>query len=241
MYNANFYKKGVMNKVTFVIIEENKVLAMSTSNFLSKHNFKILKVSDDIDDALLFCKINQPNIIILNNVIKGEQVGIRFSEGMKKYNIQSKLLLVSENSDPKSVNNALQAKPDLFLTIPFNKHVLLTNLEILIDRFKLRGPSKIVVKQDKKRVPINFKDIVFIKSKGNYLILHTKNNTDFTIREKMSSFIEKLNPTKFIRIHQRYTVNKDYIAECNMDEIIVSDERFPISKSYKSSVKELYV
>jgi len=70
--------------------------------------------------------------------------------------------------------------------------------------------TKILAKQNKKIYFLEVEDIIWFESSGNYVKVHLENN-HYLIRASLSSLEEKLNPRKFIRVHNTTIVNVDKI------------------------------
>lgn len=105
------------------------------------------------------------------------------------------------------------------------------------------------------RVPVN--DIIWIDAAGDYMCVHTCNNshstTDSTqentqenthiLRKTMKQLEEYLDPKIFIRNHRSTIVNKDYIEKfCSQASgeyllVLKNGKALKVSRSYKEKVK----
>jgi two-component system LytT family response regulator len=106
------------------------------------------------------------------------------------------------------------------------------------------------------RVPV--KDIVWIDAAGDYMCVHTVNNSSATsddfnevisenthiLRKTMKQLEEHLDPKIFIRNHRSTIVNKDYIEKfCSQASgeyllILKNGKELKVSRSYKEKVKQ---
>lgn len=77
------------------------------------------------------------------------------------------------------------------------------------------GPTyveRFLVRIGDRTYPVLANDVRWMQSEGNYVDLHTGTGTH-TIREPLSSVEERLDPSRFIRIHRRVIVAIDQIKE----------------------------
>ncbi len=90
------------------------------------------------------------------------------------------------------------------------------------------------------RVPV--KDILWIDAAGDYMCVHTKENTHI-LRKTMKELEAVLDPNQFIRSHRSTIVNKRYIdkfcSQLNGEYYLVmsTGKELKVSRSYKEKVK----
>jgi two-component system LytT family response regulator len=121
--------------------------------------------------------------------------------------------------------------------------VLLTFLKTLhqerswVKRFVIRGVRGAYF--------VSAEDVDWAEAYGNYVRLHTGREIHL-LREKISAFIEKLDPLHFLRIHRSYVVNVDRIARLSANEhageylVVLQDgTRLRSSRSYAAAIRQL--
>ncbi len=90
----------------------------------------------------------------------------------------------------------------------------------------------IFVKTNRKMVKINFEDILFTESYGEYVKIHTKD--DVILALQTTQFMEALLPEDdFVRIHRSHIVNLNHIKEIEGNRIVVETHTLTISKRMK--------
>ena len=75
-----------------------------------------------------------------------------------------------------------------------------------------RAHGRIAVPNDGRFTLVRLGDIDWIESVGNYVKIHTGSKS-YIIRSPLYSFIKKLDPVEFVRIHRKYIVNVSRVAE----------------------------
>lgn len=107
--------------------------------------------------------------------------------------------------------------------------------ELLIENSKQEEPY-LEVLSNRKMAKILYRDIEYIESHSDYVSIHTSAESILT-KEKISHLAESL-PSKFLRIHRSFIVNKDKITSYSNQEISVGETQLNIGRSYKKEVQE---
>jgi two-component system LytT family response regulator len=155
--------------------------------------------------------------------------------------------------------------PEFILTTGHNKYALsgfengvadyllkpigFKRFKIAMDRFfsrKLQNQTAEIHKNDyffadvnSKKQKINFKDISYVESAGNYVNVFGDNNLKATVYTSMNAMQEMLPPDNFMRVHKSYIISIDHIHAIKGSELTMKrgDGTFnaPIGVTYKSA------
>jgi len=90
-------------------------------------------------------------------------------------------------------------------------------------------------RSDRKMVKVNFKDILYIESIGDYLKIHTLEEVIIT-RETMKMVLEKMPTHLFLRIHRSFIIAVEKISSFTNEHIVIIKKALPISRSYRDKV-----
>ncbi len=117
----------------------------------------------------------------------------------------------------------------------------------LLDDFHKRQPQfadRLVIKSAGRVVFLRTKDIDWIDAAGNYVKLHSGQETHL-LRETMNHLETRLDPQKFLRIHRSTIVNVERIRELQQQfhgdylVILQNGQRLTLSRSYRDRIQEL--
>lgn len=98
--------------------------------------------------------------------------------------------------------------------------------------------QKLFIKNKDSVHIVNMHDIMYIERKLRTSYINEINNHCYNSREKLSELICKLNH-KFMRIHNSFIVNIDYIETVTRTSVhLINGMTIPISRQYYSKVKE---
>ncbi|MEM8998201.1 MAG: LytTR family transcriptional regulator DNA-binding domain-containing protein, partial [Acidobacteriota bacterium] len=121
------------------------------------------------------------------------------------------------------------------------------HIQALLDHVAERRPKppqRLVIKSSGRVVFLKVDDIDWIDAAGNYVKLHAGGESHL-LRETMSRLEERLDGTKFIRIHRSTIVNIECIKELQQqfhgDYLVVlkSGQRLTLSRSYREKIQQM--
>lgn len=182
---------------------------------------------------LLFLDINLPGISgieLLNSL--DEQPPVIFTTAYASYaavsfdyNVIDYLLKpISQEHFDRAVKRAMDKKNAEIAKIPLESDIF----PALID---------IPIGVDSVQVDINL--IIYLQSWGNYVKVFT---TEKMILASISTqgLLEMLPPSRFIRVHKSFTINRDYVTSRNNKELVVASNVIPVGISYRQSIQNIF-
>lgn len=114
-------------------------------------------------------------------------------------------------------------------------------LTLLLDEVLQRSVQKrIAVKVKKQHRYLEINDIMYVESDKHVLNIHLKDSRVIQTTEKLSELEKTINSKRFIRCHQSYLVNMDYIKDAKTDFILSNDIRIPIRVRGRKEIIEKY-
>ncbi len=126
------------------------------------------------------------------------------------------------------------------------------NLDNILDLVKEKNVvphtsnnKRINIKTGNKIIFLDTNSIKYISASGYYLEIFTIDNKKYLLRESLSSIINRLNSTDFIRIHRSTIINSNYVDEVitsnyGETDVKTNDNKiFRVSKGYKKEFQEL--
>lgn len=186
---------------------------------------------------------NHYDLILLDIEMKqlnGVEVGIHLREFLK--NMTTQLIFISSYE-----NYHLQlfdTIPSGFIKKPIELADFTTKITTAVARAIEKGKE---VENDLLRFQIKgeyfqiqFSKIMYLESNRRKIILHTKNST-FEYYGKLSEEQQKLNSLNFIRIHQSYIINLEYLYRISNSKLTLANNvSLPISDKYSEHLHKQY-
>lgn len=186
---------------------------------LEKYQLKVSKYMVEKDFLKEFTnKKNVEDILILD--IQWSSRCILLAKMIQEKNIHTKLIFIAANVD--EVVNIFEVEPTYLLLKPLDKQKLYYAIDKAIQRLSNNNKQQVLkVRFKDKFICIPLQEIFFIESDLRYLVIHQKNKTD-RILMKMSEIREML-PDYFIRCHQSYMFNVNYMVQFERYKIVMQD------------------
>ncbi len=115
-----------------MIVEDEKIIAMSYTAVLKNADFDVPKVLDTGEDAVKLISEINPNLILMDIKLKGNIDGIdAASEILKKTTIP--IIFMTGNSDLETKKRALSINPAGYMNKPINFEILISKIEELLN------------------------------------------------------------------------------------------------------------
>lgn len=106
-------------------------------------------------------------------------------------------------------------------------------------RRQLPSPSYFTVKADKKIYKLNFEDITYFTSIGDYLKIFLKSGKVIITSETLKNIEENLPSALFLRIHKSYIVAVRSIQYMEGNQLVIEGASLPIGLKYKEQVNAM--
>jgi DNA-binding LytR/AlgR family response regulator len=197
------------------------------------HAFEILQ-KDRID--LIFLDIQMPRLTGLEFIHSiSNPPKIIFTTAFREYAIDAfDLDAVDYLLKPFSFSRFLRA-----IGKAYNQFKLLSQTNQMDDEIRNIGePESIYVKADKKMLKIMLKDIFYIESLKDYVLIYIPGKRIIT-KQKISYLEEKLPEGQFLRIHRSFLVSISKIDAFTVNHVEINGKELPIGRSFKSDVAEI--
>jgi len=213
-----------------VIVENDIPMAAKLSLQLSKLGYHITGIFSRAKDALNFIEQEVPDIILLEDQLKGQLNGIE----SQKIDHSSPILYFDKNKT-ESLQNFLSGK------LKSQKNLLKKEISESLNHFR-RNPFKkksicilkdrIFVRHHDKMVKISLNDIHYIEADRNYCRVYSKNRK-YLLVSTLKEINDKLLNKHFLRIHRSYIVNISHIDEIGNNHVVISSHALPLSKNMR--------
>ncbi len=96
------------------------------------------------------------------------------------------------------------------------------------------------IQQRRKVVMVKFDDIIYIESSNSKCILHS-NSENYHIYKRLTDIEQELNDKRFLRCHQSYLVNMDYIKNADKQFELLNGEFVCIRQRSLKTIKQEFI
>lgn len=98
---------------------------------------------------------------------------------------------------------------------------------------------RIQVRSSVYHIPIH--EILYVESQNNKCIIYCSNGREYTVYKKLSTLHEELEKDNFLRCHQSYIVNMDYITKAEKWFVLHNGVQIPIRQKNRSDLKKIFI
>jgi len=234
-----------MNTFYILLVEDNLSFALEIEMLIKELGYGFAGQVDNAKDAVEAIQMQKPNLVLMDIGIKGEVNGIELASSLEKENVP--FIFITQSRDQRTYQSAQSLKPLAYLVKPFDLFTLRSTIEQAVRISKApndKHENKAEVDQDSFYIRnnnilnrINYSDIYWIKSDGNYCNIHTETKK-FVTKISLVSMMRKMEKLEFIRVHKQYIVPVQRIENINLfnNVLYIGDKKIPIGRSYKSSL-----
>lgn len=123
------------------------------------------------------------------------------------------------------------AKPDMIADI----------LRECLEFYKRESGRHILIKQRGSVFSVLLSSVLFVESRGRQLYVHTTSHGEINYYQKLDELEESIAQNIFLRCHQSYLVNMDYINSVEDNYfILINGQEVPIRKVNMQEIKNVF-
>ncbi|TRW99916.1 LytR/AlgR family response regulator transcription factor [Flavobacterium gawalongense] len=220
-----------MDRYSCIIIEDEPLALERTKSFVNKIPFlNLCGTFDNALNGLSYLKSNKVDLLFLD-INMDELSGIELLESSK---IESQVIITTAYQEYAIKGYELNVTDYLLKPFTFDRFLKAINkAQENINQFLPNVPLDFIfVKTENRLEKINLKDILFIEGMRDYRRIHTINKKIMTLQN--FSELEQIIPSNLVcRVHKSYMVGINKIESIERMRIKISDQRIPISETYK--------
>lgn len=103
------------------------------------------------------------------------------------------------------------------------------------------GKNTINIRTNRQEISLLVSDVIYIEKKKNYSFIHTNSN-EYAVKSPLSFYEELLSGYGFVRSHEGYIVNLQYVYKIlDKSILLTNDKEVPISRNKSKMVKETFI
>ncbi len=195
-----------------------------------KNAFEAMELMSQTPVDLIFLDINMPELSGMEMMKSlGNETGVIFTTAYSEYAVESyRVNAIDYLLKPITYNNFLEAAMKAAKVLS-KKQGLKTQQEK--DYFFLRSEGK--------EIRINFSDIEYIESLGEYVKIHRTEMRPVMSLMRLKNIEKLVSKNRFMRVHRSYIVNLEKIETVERNRIIFGGKVYiPVSEQYMELLRD---
>lgn len=244
-----------MSKPKILIVEDESIVARDIQLSLTKLGYTVSGIVSSGDKAIEMALIDQPDMVLMDIMLKGEKDGIETACEMKE-KLAVPVIFHTAYADETTLEKAKIAEPYGYIIKPFKEVNLKTTIEVALYKHakeqlirrerdflysmvenKEITSEFIFVKSNSKLIKLYTTDIYYVEALKDYVLIHTADSR-YTIHSTMKDIESKLGISDFIRVHRSFIVRMDKIASIEYPNLNMEKDKkvIPIGGSYRDEL-----
>ena len=189
--------------------------------------------------ALLEEAEKSPFDLVFLDIEMPDMDGITLGKHLKA--IVEDTLLIYVTSYDAYISYALRLDILQYLKKPLDDHFFQEEMDRALAQYVLKK-QKYNFEYNGVRMSVPITKIIYLESQRWSVIIHTEDE-NFKIVSKLGEEEKRLTAHGFIRIHQSYLLNIQYIEKFLSDRVFLKDQKepLPVSRKYKDEAKKAHL
>ncbi len=242
-----------------VIVDDEKPARENISTFINEYfkSIEIVGEAESVSEAIDVINTYKPELLFLDIDIKGG-TGFDVLHGVDYKN--TKIIFVTAFQE--YAVRAIKFSAFDYILKPFKTSELIQTInkivedkidenyaakfEAIFSNFNSAYPKlkKMVLKTFDKIHIINIKDIIYCESSNNYTTFFLNSGKKILVSKPIKKYDEMLGDLSFMRVHQSFLVNLNYIQQFDKTEggmlIMTNSIKIPVSHRQKAALLKFF-
>ena len=182
---------------------------------------------------------NHPFDLIFLDVMMNEIDGIETGKMIRQMDKNVEIVYCTSSSDFAIAAYEVHAMG--YLLKPYEPGRIGAVIDYYVQKHPQKNQNYIEVKSRRKSLIIPYKDIINMESDNKVVYIYTTTLGIVKVYNKLDVFEKELSDDRFLRCHQSYLVNMQYVAGLvDSDFIMINDKMIPIRKSGRKLIVKKY-
>lgn len=223
-------------KIKCIITDDEPMARKGLRGYIDKIEF--LTLIGECEDAIqlnAMLKTRQVDLIFLD-IEMPEMTGIELLSNLTN---SPKVIIVSAYEQYALTGYEFDVVDYLLKPVSFDRFLKSVNrVHDLFQTEQKEGDDYIFVKSDKLLKKIMFKDILFIESMENYVIIQTTSSKE-VVYTTLKQIYESLPSNIFYQTHRSYIVNINQINAIDGNQLNINSYKIPVARNFKDEIFHL--
>ncbi|WP_316818171.1 LytTR family DNA-binding domain-containing protein [Pedobacter nyackensis] len=226
-------------EIKCIITDDEPVARKGIRQYIEKIEF--LTLVEECEDALQLnsvLKSVQPDLLFLD-IEMPHLTGLDFLANLTN---PPRVIIISAHAEYALTGYELNVVDYLLKPVSFQRFLKAVNkVHAAMEVESSSGKEEyIFVKSNKQLRKIFIRDILFIESLENYIVIHTPESKDI-VNMRLKSISNSLPVSLFLQVHRSFIINISHIKAVEYHQVIVGNHKIPIARALQEKVYSVIV
>ncbi len=233
-----------MSKGNILIIEDEFIISDDLSKTLEECGYRVAGIAENINQALPILDTEPVNLVLLDINLNEAVDGVQIAHIINT-NYKLPFIFVTAFTDSITIERVKHTKPYGYISKPFNDIDLIIAIDLALSKHRgekikpnitdHNSDEPIFIKTKNGLKKIELKDIRWIEAYDYYSFIKLKDDK-ILATTTLKDLEQKIQHPFFIKIHRKYTVNFNHIEKVVGNQVEISGELIPVSRSHKEQL-----
>lgn len=237
---VTYYIKIKMKNSEILLVDDDDNHLFILKEKLTSLGYKNLIMKSTFHDALEYINFNVPDLVIIDYYLDKRRTALDFIKQSDVFKIPP-TIIVSTFFDESILEQLKFFNVSDFISKSCSTFELSKSITLSISKkhnYEKKEPIShfIFVKVGNIARKINLVDVEMFEVDGKYLKIHVQGR-DYLIRSTLNDLVKRL-PCNFVKVHQSFIVNLDFIEHINLidHKVKLKNVEVVFSKNYKKTI-----
>lgn len=175
------------------------------------------------------------DVVFLDIIYMDEALGIEIAKKLRNMGFNGNIIFTTGTGEFAIDSYDVSATD--YLLKPYGYEKLCRAMDKVVDSY---GLNVFRIRHRNSIIRINHNDILFIESCNSKCMVHIKDGSIYNVYKKLDDIENELNDVRFLRCHQSYLVNMDYISKADKQFELVNGDIVNIRQRMLKKIKDQY-
>lgn len=223
-------------KIKCVITDDEPMARKGLRGYIEKIDF--LTLMGECEDAIQLNTLlkNEPVDLVFLDIEMPEMTGLELLSNLTN---PPKVIIVSAYEQYALQGYEFDVVDYLLKPVSFDRFLKSVNrVHDLLQTEQKEENEYIFVKSDKQFKKILFKDILFIESMENYVVIQTISSKE-VVYTTLKQLYESLPQTVFQQTHRSYLVNMEQVTAIDGNQLTIPPYKIPVARNFRDTIFNL--
>ena len=223
-------------EIKCIITDDEPIARKGLKRYIGKIDY--LTVIGECEDAIqlnTMLQSVQPDLLFLD-IEMPHLTGLEFLASLRN---PPKVIITSAHKEYALQGFELDVVDYLLKPIPFQRFLKAVNKVHALMEGELPEKEKedeyIFVKSEKLLKKIYLKEILYVESMENYIIIHTLSSKEI-VNTRLKSVLASLPEKYFLQVHRSYVVNLSQIKAIEGNLLLIAGDKIPVTRTLREQV-----
>lgn len=223
-------------EIKCIITDDEPIARKGLKRYIGKIDY--LTVIGECEDAIqlnTMLQSVQPDLLFLD-IEMPHLTGLEFLASLRN---PPKVIITSAHKEYALQGFELDVVDYLLKPIPFQRFLKAVNKVHALMEGELPEKKKedeyIFVKSEKQLKKIYLKEILYVESMENYIIIHTLSSKEI-VNTRLKSVLASLPEKYFLQVHRSYVVNLSQIKAIEGNQLLIAGDKIPVTRTLREQV-----